>query len=303
MPSDLIACLHHHARQLPDRVALREGSRQLNYAELSSRVTMMATAMRQVGLKPQDRLVIWANKRLETVVALLAALAADIVIVPLHPALRPPQVRAIFSRAQAHGLLVDAPHATALGFSQPIPDVLGFSKTPDQAPHALPEVEADTDPPLPSIDNHRRLAALLFTSGSTGLPKGVMVTRDNLTTGAHAVSSYLGLTTEDELLAILPLSFDYGLSQLTTALTVGAGVTLRDYLLPNDLKKPLLEGGITVLAGTPGLLIPLARQSWLRRSPYPAVDHQFRRKTARGNRSSLAHSAPADKDFPDVWSD
>lgn len=267
MPPDLIAHLLRHAEKQPERVALRDGDRELNYAELARRVTTMASALRQSGLKPQDRLIVWANKRLETVVALLAALAADIVIVPLHPALRAPQVQDIFNRAQAHGLLVDAPHATALGFSEPLTGGLGFSSRPDQIPHALPEAEASTDPiPLSNGDpNH--LAALLYTSGSTGLPKGVMVTRQNLTTGAMAVSRYLDLNANDELLAILPLSFDYGLSQLTMALTVGAGITLRDYLLPNDLKKPLLEGGITVLAGTPGLLIPLARQSWLAEAP------------------------------------
>lgn len=267
MPPDLIAHLHRHAEEQPERVALRDGDRQLNYAELSHRVTAMASALRHSGLKPQDRLVVWANKRLETVVALLAALAADIVIVPLHPALRAPQVQDIFNRAQAHGLLVDAPHATTLGFSQPLTGGLGFSPRPDQIPCALPEAEAIAHPLSLSNGDPDRLAALLYTSGSTGLPKGVMVTRQNLTAGAIAVSRYLDLNEQDELLAILPLSFDYGLSQLTTALTVGAGVTLRDYLLPNDLKKPLLEGGITVLAGTPGLLIPLARQAWFPDAP------------------------------------
>ena len=267
MPPDLIAHLLQHAENQPERVALRDGDRELNYAELARRVTAMASALCQSGLKPQDRLVVWANKRLETVVALLAALAADIVIVPLHPALRAPQVQDIFERAQAHGLLVDAPHATALGFSHVLTGELGFSSRPDHIPHALPESETNANPLPLSNGDPNRLAALLYTSGSTGLPKGVMVTRQNLTAGATAVSRYLDLNANDELLAILPLSFDYGLSQLTMALTVGAGVTLRDYLLPNDLKKPLLEGGITVLAGTPGLLIPLASQSWLAESP------------------------------------
>ncbi|OZB82819.1 MAG: hypothetical protein B7X28_03070 [Halothiobacillus sp. 13-55-253] len=88
MPPDLIAHLLHHAEHRPQRMALREGNRELNYAELAYRVLAMAAALRQMGIKPQARLIVWANKRLETVVALLAALAADIVFVPLHPALR-----------------------------------------------------------------------------------------------------------------------------------------------------------------------------------------------------------------------
>lgn len=267
MPTDLIAHLHRHAENHPQRVAIKDGDRVLNYAELADHVTAMASALLLTGLKPQSRLVIWTNKRLQTAVALLAALAADIVIIPLHPALRVLQAKDIFQRAEAHGLLVDAPHAKRLGFSEPFVDGLGFSKHPDHPPRALPKTDSRALAPHLSNDDPHRLAALLYTSGSTGLPKGVMVTRDNLNNGATTVSRYLDLNAHDELLAVLPLSFDYGLSQLTMALTVGAGVTLHDYLLPNDLKKTLLEGGITVLAGTPGLLIPLARQAWLADAP------------------------------------
>lgn len=266
MPPDLIARLRHHAKQRPARVALRAGDRALTYAELTHLVLTTAAALPRCGLQPHDRLVIWANKRIETVVILLAALAAGLVIVPLHPALRVPQLRSIFARAEAQGLIVDAPHAAALGFNHMDKDALGFSPNPDEPPCALSQAIHHGELRLPTMADNA-LAALLYTSGSTGLPKGVMVTHTNLAIGAAAVSRYLGLTADDELLAILPLSFDYGLSQLTTALTVGASVTLQDYLLPNDLKHPLLCGGITVLAGTPGLLIPLARQSWLADAP------------------------------------
>lgn len=268
MSNDVINQLFHHAQHTPTRIALRWGKRALSYAELAASVEKTAHYLHAQGLKPGQPLVIWANKRIETVIVMLAAWLAGLIIVPLHPALRAGQLRSIFDRAKAQGLVVDAPHAHALGFADYHPTHWGYSPTPEGSfkplPFDAPEINTPNHSrqahPLPCLGT--AVAAFMFTSGSTGQPKGVMVTHHNFNAGAAAVSQYLGLTALDELLAVLPLSFDYGLSQITTAMLVGAGITLQDYLLPNDLKNPLIYGGITVLAGTPGLLIPLSQATW-----------------------------------------
>ena len=79
------------------------------------------------------------------------------------------------------------------------------------------------------------IAAILYTSGSTGKPKGVVLSHRNLSSAAESVSHYLGNDADDVILAALPLSFDAGFSQLTTAFTVGAHVVLMNYLLPRDV--------------------------------------------------------------------
>jgi long-subunit acyl-CoA synthetase (AMP-forming) len=79
----------------------------------------------------------------------------------------------------------------------------------------------------PRVDGHRvidtDLAAILYTSGSTGRPKGVVLSHRNMVAGAKSVASYLENRSTDTLLAALPLSFDAGFSQLTTAFHAGAG--------------------------------------------------------------------------------
>jgi acyl-CoA synthetase (AMP-forming)/AMP-acid ligase II len=102
----------------------------------------------------------------------------------------------------------------------------------------------------------------MYTSGSTGKPKGVILSHRNLVAGALSVSSYLNNTAEDRILCVLPLSFDYGLSQLTTAFAVGACAVLLNHLLLRDVLDAVDRERITGLAGVPPLWIQLSELSW-----------------------------------------
>ena len=106
------------------------------------------------------------------------------------------------------------------------------------------------------------MAAILYTSGSTGKPKGVVLSHRNLIAGAKSVAEYLENTPKDRILSVLPLSFDYGLSQLTTAFYVGATNVLMNYFFPGDIVRAVEEESITGLAAVPPLWIQLAQLTW-----------------------------------------
>ncbi len=113
------------------------------------------------------------------------------------------------------------------------------------------------------------MAAILYTSGSTGKPKGVVLSHRNMVAGAKSVASYLENRPGDRLLAVLPLSFDAGFSQLTTAFASGATTVLMNYLLPRDVIVALDREKVTGLTAVPPLWIQLAALAW----PATVTDH------------------------------
>src|SRR5690606_23637509 len=95
------------------------------------------------------------------------------------------------------------------------------------------------------------LAAILYTSGSTGLPKGVMLSHRNLLAGTRIVRTYLGITAADRILSVLPFSFDYGLNQLLTAVEQMASLVILTFRFGDEIVRVLRDEAITGLAGVP----------------------------------------------------
>jgi acyl-CoA ligase (AMP-forming) (exosortase A-associated) len=106
------------------------------------------------------------------------------------------------------------------------------------------------------------MAAILYTSGSTGRPKGIVLSHRNVVAGAESVAEYLELTQADRLLAVLPLSFDYGMNQLTTMCLVGGLTVLLNHLFPRDIVTAVAKERITGLAAVPPLWIQLSQLPW-----------------------------------------
>ena len=106
------------------------------------------------------------------------------------------------------------------------------------------------------------VVSILYTSGSTGRPKGVVLSHRNMVAGAKSVASYLDNGPHDTLLAALPLSFDAGFSQLTTAFHSGARVVLLNYLMPRDVLRAIQKEQVTGLTAVPPLYIQLSALDW-----------------------------------------
>lgn len=267
--------LEEAAAAAPGAPAVSVGDEVVGYDALLDEVRRVAAGLGALGLDRGARVAIHLDKRRETVVAMLAASVAGLVFVPVNPVLRPLQVGHVIAdsgarvlvtteqRWTAHvgeaGALGDLAHVVLVGSNSPSSDAGWTTPVPTApwsalvgAPIALPTGRG------PDGD----VAAILYTSGSTGLPKGVVLSHRNMLVGAESVSSYLELSADDVILAALPLSFDAGLSQITTAFCVGAHVVLANYLLPRDLVRLCARHSITGITGVPPLWGQLAGQEW-----------------------------------------
>ena len=261
----LHALLLGSAERFPERPALHFRDDTLNYRQLADAITEFADAAVARGLKAGERIAFFLPKQFETAIAIFGTAAAGGVFVPVNPLLKPQQVAYILRDCNVRTLI------TAKGRYEQLKDVL--RDCPDLNETVLVDGEVDGTVSwtqfLASANGsqpHRRIdgdvVSILYTSGSTGNPKGVVLSHRNMVAGAHSVAEYLENTPDDRLLAVLPLSFDYGLSQLTTAFSVGASVALMDYLLPNDVIKACVKHRITGLAAVPPLWVQLAQLEW-----------------------------------------
>ena len=262
------------ALRTPDAVALRTRTEQVPYAVLAQLIQRVAQGLCGLGLQKQDRVAIYLPKRVETVATCFGTSLAGGVFVPVNPLLKAPQVGHILRDSGATVLLTsadrlaDLSHEVSQASSIRHIVIVGADQRPDRLAGAIESLlwqdllDGAAGRTHRVID--RDIVSILYTSGSTGRPKGVVLSHANMVTGARSVAEYLENRPDDRLLAVLPFSFDYGFSQLTTAFLVGASVTLIDHLFAKDVISAVERDRITGLAAVPPLWIQLADLAWPR---------------------------------------
>lgn len=253
-----------------ERNALRSGREGMSYGDLASAISGVANGLSQLGLESDDRVAIYLPKSTQAVAAMFGTSLAGCVFVPVNPVLKTPQVAHILRDSGAKALITSSTRVGPLASELArCPDLRAVVLVEPRAVAAGEEIATRAWGEFlaaPRAPRRRRIdanmAAILYTSGSTGKPKGVVLSHRNMVAGAQSVAEYLGNSESDRLLAVLPFSFDYGFSQLSTAFLVGASVALIEYLLPRDVVTAAEQHAITGLAAVPPLWIQLAELEW-----------------------------------------
>jgi len=199
--------LEDAARRAPDRVALRQGSRRVDYAAARDRALALAADLRAAGVREGDRVGCLMHNELDHYVAYFGVAAAGGILVSLNTRLTDGEQREILEHSEARWLVHDEAHAPRAGLlereSIRVPD----RREPGVAPSLLGKDEP---------------AQLYYTSGTTGAPKGVVLTHHNVCTHARAAVEELGLSDADTWAHIAPM-FHLADAWATFAITSVAG--------------------------------------------------------------------------------
>ncbi len=249
------------AQRYPDHIAIqmKSGDRyqRYTYRDLIRSIASLSKALAGMGIMKGDRIGILSENRPEWMIAYLSVQSLGSVVVPLDAQLTDKEVAILLANAEAKAVFVSAGARPKLPRDMPIM-ILSFDQDGGTAVagmlHAHPDAEL---PPAPSAGD---IAALLFTSGTTGDPKGVMLSQGNLASNCMSCIKLDIVRPDDNMLCLLPLHHTYpAMASLLLPLSVGATVTILNSLKGPDIISCMQEMKVSILLGVPQLFLGLRR--------------------------------------------
>jgi len=272
--------LHHFLLDAADRAAdapaLECGGVRLDFSQVARDALGLASTFRELGVRRGDRVMLFLDNSPDVVVALFASVMTGAAFVPIDPSTKAGKLRRLIEDCEPTVLVAGAAQAGAVRRASPLarsvrailwngavpPDAGGCEEL--MLAEAL--VACPTPALAPTIDQD--LACILYTSSSTGEPRGVMLTHHNVANTTWAIATYLQNTPDDVVLCGLPLSFDYGLYQVLTGARVGFPVVLEEGHAPAGATlERAAARGVTGLPGVPSLFASL-----LQGAPFDGLD-------------------------------
>jgi long-chain acyl-CoA synthetase len=264
----------------PDRDCLILAGERRTYGELQQAVLKVAGYCAALGLEKGTRVVLAGENSFFWVAAYLGVMRAGMVCVPVPPGVLTADLGYIVRRTEAQLAFMES------GFARRHTDELrGLHVVTDRAmpPFAADRSQSDfgsvlaaecaSGGTLPSVTKDD-LAALMFTSGSTGVPRGVMVTHGNIAANAGSITEYLGLRETDRMMVVLPFHYCYGASLLHTHLRVGGSLVIDlRFRYPEAVLQRMIELECTGFAGVPSHFQILLRSAGLRKKSFPHLRH------------------------------
>jgi acyl-CoA synthetase (AMP-forming)/AMP-acid ligase II len=249
LPARIDAIVRAHARATPHAPALKEDGRTLDYAGLADEIDACAAWLRGLGVQAGERVMLVSENCIAQVAALFAIASLDAWFVNVNARLTPPELEAIRGHCGARVVLYTAAS----------PDAAAHAARAGAHQHGelMASVHLDSGAPEPMTTQPTAAgspAALVYTTGTTGNPKGVMLSHRNLLFVAAVSSRLRGLAPGDLAYGVLPVSHVYGLTSVLLG-TLYAGACLR--LVPRFTPRAMLDAirgeELTIVQGVPAM--------------------------------------------------
>lgn len=260
-------------------VALLTLSGEHSYGELCHAVDAVAQFLIRSGVQKGDRILLLSDNSLFWVAGYLGTLRAGCVSVPVAPGVSGEDLKFIIGSCAIRWAFLHAKvnHEVLAILSECKIVLEGSVKLPDGFKPGYVSFEevlalqfAGTS--YPEIDEKRDLAAIMFTSGSTSKPRGVMVSHRNIISNTASIVEYLQLNARDRIMVVLPFFYCFGTSLLHTHLRVGGSlVTDSRFMFPDKVLVRMRETRCTGFAGVPSHYQILLRKSSLKKMDFPTL--------------------------------
>jgi long-chain acyl-CoA synthetase len=262
---NLFARFEAVALRQPDRPALQQreetGYRRLTYGEVARQARALAAALVKAGVTPGDRVALISENRPEWTIAYLGVMAAGATAVPLDVQMGDGELANVFEHAACRMAIASAKQAPRLlSLDGRDSGRLGLVELDAEVSRdralSLPAVLRDFDPAAPPslpVVGPEALASILYTSGTTGTPKGVMLTHGNFLANAQSVLDFGLINAQDIVLGLLPLHHAFPFILQLIILFAGGRLIFSGSLKGPDLLACMRETGVTILVGVPQL--------------------------------------------------
>jgi long-chain acyl-CoA synthetase len=267
------------AQQHADKVAIIADGEQYSYTRLYEAARSLSNSMRVNGFRRGDRCVIYMDNTWPAVVSIYATLLAGGVFVVVNPQTKKDKLKFILDDCSASLLLTDTHLAgnyePLIGEIQSLLCVIASGDPERIDPSVVLRFDdqlqqAESGVREPCIAND--LAALIYTSGSEGNPKGVMHTHQTMMFALDSLIEYLRLSHDERILVVLPLAFDYGLYQLLMSVQLGATLVLeKSFAYPAQIFKVMEASDVTVFPGVPTVFSMLLTMHKRGKLVFPSV--------------------------------
>ena len=264
--------LINSARKYPTKTALVCGEKRYSYGEIDSSTNKLAQALINLGLQPNDRVVIHLPNSFEAVLSIFGTLKASGVFVCINSTTKKDKLIYILNNCEASVLITtekNAKNCEHLFQSVPsLKNVLLVGKDGSRITQSekifsfAEQIRNFPDIPVENKVTEEDLACLIYTSGSTGEPKGVISGHDNVVFATGSIIKYLENIPDDIVLNVLPLSFDYGLYQLLMTFRFGGTLVLeRSFSYPASILKKMEKEKVTGFPGVPTIFAMLLQMN------------------------------------------
>lgn len=293
--SSIRTLLVEAAQTHPDKTALIHNEERLSYAELLTRVNQVALYLQELDLPKGSRIGLYSNKSVSQVVAILAILSTEHILVPLTRLLKPEQVEYIIEDCGIQCIITDRLKLESIEEIDFGGQVISFETAGKDIP-SFEEIFKYYKKPYTCQLNGHDNAAITYSFGLTGTPKGIVLSHRNLVDSARVVSQYLELREDDVISGLLIFNLDYGLNQIFCTLLNKASLALHKFILPADFFNHLINDKISVIPLMPVNISQMFDED-LSASPNPELFEQVRIITSSGGNVTERMIADCEKTF------